>query len=178
MIRHVHIRRMTVGDIPARVDLLQDEHVKENIEDLAAVLPRRQIEAHNFQRMNDEESHHIDLVLENSSGAVLGYSWLSGIDWQSRLCEVSIALLPEYRGGLGHICYLAVKVFVFQSLGIRSILCQVLSSNRMMIGGEQLKKKATMHSKWDAYIAGEWRECYLWIEDSESFEAAMGRAGM
>lgn len=175
LIDGIVIRRMLSRDVATRVKLLHDPDVMRNIVDVAAVESSENLEYGNRARLKKGWGDHLDFLFEKHDSTVVGFGWLADIDWVARRCEFSIAIIPEYRMGLGQVCYLAMMRFVFTQLNLESIYCQVYETNRMMMTNDRLASGASVKAEGDVFVAGEWRTCYSWIESKTDFELAAVR---
>lgn len=169
----IRVRRMLDTDVPQRAQLLRDPAVMRNIIDVAAVRPVEALEAGNNKRLTEGWADHLDYVFESRRGEVIGFGWLAAVDWVARRCEFSIAVLPRYRSGLGHLCYVAMMRFVFERLNLDAIYCQVYETNKMMMDGAALRSRGTVKSEYDVFVAGEWRTCYSWMDFRADFQREM-----
>src|SRR5438445_216772 len=86
-------------------------------------------------RRTIEEQHHTKRLFTmcGSKGQVVGFSWITSIDWRGQTCELSFAVLPRYRIGFGFKAVEAAHEYLREQLHMVVIINHVLSHATMML---------------------------------------------
>ncbi len=161
------MRHFELSDIPVRSALLRDGRVLANINDDA--LNQADDQLAEGQRRTVEEQHHTKLIYTvcMPDGSTIGFCWLTSIDWRSRSCELSFALLPEYRIGLGSALVPEAREFMFRELNMRTMINQVLDHNTMLLSTGDQRELSQVTCDYDSYTVGEFRRARYWSRTVE-----------
>ena len=156
------VRHFTEADIPVRTELLRENKFQTNLNDFAMSSHDRAL-ADGMRQTIDAE-HHVKRLFTmcGSKGQVVGFSWITSIDWRSQTCELSFAVLPRYRSGFGFKAVEAAHEYLREQLHMDVIINQVLSHNTMMLSAVELDAHAQVRAEYDSYTVGEWRTACYW----------------
>ncbi|MFC0541206.1 GNAT family N-acetyltransferase [Kutzneria chonburiensis] len=156
------VRHFTEADIPIRTELLRENKYQTNLNDFAMSADDRAL-ADGMQHTIDAQ-HHVKRLFTmcGSKGQVVGFSWITSIDWRSQACELSFAVLPRYRSGFGFKAVEAAHEYLREQLHMDVIINQVLSHNTMMLSAAELEANAQVRSEFDSYTVGQWRTACYW----------------
>jgi hypothetical protein len=156
------VRHFTEADIPIRTELLRENRFQVNLNDLAMSAADREL-AEGMRRTIDSE-HHIKRLFTmcGAKGQVVGFSWITSIDWRSQTCELSFAVLPRYRSGFGFKAVEAAHEYLREQLHMDVIINQVLSHNTMMLSATDLEANTQVRAEYDSYTVGQWRTACYW----------------
>jgi len=133
------VRHFTEADIPIRTELLRENKYQTNLNDFAMSADDRALA--DGMRRTIAEQHHTKRLFTmcGSKGQVVGFSWITSIDWRSQACELSFAVLPRYRSGFGFKAVEAAHEYLREQLHMDVIINQVLSHNTMMLSAAELE---------------------------------------
>lgn len=170
--RFVTIRHFTEADIPLRSELLQESRFQANLTDFAVSTEDDALTA--GQRRTIAEEHHVKRIftLCGPKGQVLGFAWMTSIDWRSQTCELSFGVLPRFRGGLGAGVVAAAQEYLHTELNMRVVVHQVLEHNTMLQSAQRVATAGRVRGEFDSYTVGRWRTAVYWTETEEEARAA------
>lgn len=156
------VRHFTEADIPIRTELLRENKHQTNLNDFAMSADDRALA--DGMRRTIAEQHHTKRLFTmcGSKGQVVGFSWITSIDWRSQTCELSFAVLPRYRSGFGFKAVEAAHEYLREQLHMNVIINQVLSHNTMMLSASELEANAQVGAEYDSYTVGQWRTACYW----------------
>ncbi|HEV3170981.1 MAG TPA: GNAT family N-acetyltransferase [Actinocrinis sp.] len=158
----VTVRHFTEADIPVRTALLRESRFQANLTDFAVVAEDDALAA--GQRRTLEQEHAVKRIftLCGPEDRIVGFAWITSIDWRSQSCELSFGVLPQYRGGFGAIAVAAAHEYLRTELNMRVVINQVLEHNTMLHSAEALAAEQRVRCPYDSYTVGEWRTSYYW----------------
>lgn len=156
------VRHFTEADIPVRTELLRENKFQTNLNDFAMSAADRELA--DGMRRTIESDHQVKRLFTmcGSKGQVVGFSWITSIDWRSQTCELSFAVLPRYRSGFGFKAVEAAHEYLREQLHMDVIINQVLSHNTMMLSAAELEANAQVRAEYDSYTVGQWRTACYW----------------
>jgi Acetyltransferase (GNAT) domain len=171
------VRHFTEADIPVRTALLREPRFQANLTDFAVSTADDGLAA--SQRRTIEEQHRTKRIFTicGPHGDLVGFAWITSIDWRSQCCELSFGVLPRYRGGLGALAVAAAHQYVRRELNMRVIVNQVLDHNRMLHSAQSLAEHQQVICTRDSYTVGEWRAACYWTFTEADDRAFHERAG-
>jgi hypothetical protein len=174
--RRLLIRHFDVEDIDARTDLMMEAAFTRNLAHVGTLTPRRQlVDAQRRTIENDYESKII-FVVTTTSGTTLGYTWITSIDWLHRTCELSIALLPEFRRAYGLMALIEMYDFLYDEMNFETVINQILVGNDMLMSDEAAGRTRQVHCRNDSFTHGEFRDSRYWSQTREEHRAHARRA--
>jgi RimJ/RimL family protein N-acetyltransferase len=170
------VRHFTEADIPIRTELLREPHFQANLTDFAVSTADDGLVA--GQRRTIEEQHRTKRIFTicGPRGDVVGFAWITSIDWRSQCCELSFGVLPRYRGGLGALAVAAAHQYLRAELNMRVIVNQVLDHNRMLHSPESLAAHQQVTCVRDSYTVGQWRAACYWTFTEADDQARQAQA--
>jgi hypothetical protein len=176
----VTVRHFTEEDIPLRTELLRESHFQANLTDFAASTDDDGL-AEN-QRRTIEEQHRTKrmFTLCGPQKRVMGFAWITSIDWRNQCCELSFGVLPRDRG-IGAVAVIAANQYLRLELNMDIIVNQVLDHNKMLLSADSLADQRRVHCDFDSYTVGEWRAAAYWtsteqdVRDQQEQEAIRRR---
>ena len=156
------VRHFTEADIPVRTELLRENKFQTNLNDFAMSSADRELA--DGMRRTIESDHGVKRLFTmcGAKGQVVGFSWITSIDWRSQTCELSFAVLPRYRSGFGFKAVEAAHEYLREQLHMDVIINQVLSHNTMMVSAAELEANAQIRAEYDSYTVGRWRTACYW----------------
>ncbi|HVK23842.1 MAG TPA: GNAT family N-acetyltransferase [Actinokineospora sp.] len=165
----VTIRHFTEADIPIRSELLRESRFQANLTDFAVSTGDDALTANQRKTIHSEHAVKRMFTMCGAKGAVIGFSWITSIDWRAQVCELSFGVLPHYRGGLGVVAVGAAHAYIRSELNMRVVINQVLDHNTMLASAEHLATNQRVSCAFDSYTVGEWRKALYWTttEDDE-----------
>ena len=166
------IRLMTEEDIDERVALLTDAKVQRNLLHTGALVPATELRAKHSGWIEAEEPQRLMYRVGTQAGDLIGFTWLTSIDWTSQSCELSIALIPERRGRYGMLTLIHMYEYLYATLNMRVVTNQILSANTMLVRAETRAQRAQVVSPDDSYTTGGFRTSYRWTQtrrDNDAF---------
>jgi hypothetical protein len=163
----VTVRHFTEADIPVRTALLRESRFQANLTDFAVVAQDDVLSAN--QQRTIREEHHTKRIftLCGPRDKILGFAWITSIDWRSQCCELSFAVLPQYRGGFGAVAVSAAHEYLRTELNMRVVINQVLEHNTMLHSAEALAAQRRVKCDYDSYTVGQWRTSYYWTSTED-----------
>lgn len=169
------VRHFTEADIPVRTELLRENKFQTNLNDFAMSADDRALA--DGMRRTIESDHEVKRLFTmcGSKGQVVGFSWITSIDWRSQTCELSFAVLPRYRSGFGFKAVEAAHEYLREQLHMDVIINQVLSHNTMMLSAAELDANAQVRAEYDSYTVGRWRTACYWTVTRADVQARKER---
>jgi RimJ/RimL family protein N-acetyltransferase len=165
------IRHFDHDDVDARVDLMTDSAFQRNLVHVAAVTPREELRAVQRRTIEEEYETKIIFVVATPSGTTIGYAWITGIDWVSRSCELSIALLPRYRRAYGLLALIHLYDFLYDDMNFETVVNQILVGNEMLMSAAAAQRTRQVECKRDSFTQGEFRDSQYWAQTREEHRA-------
>ncbi|MER5439014.1 GNAT family N-acetyltransferase [Streptomyces sp. NPDC002790] len=164
------IRHFTEADIPVRGELLRDPEFQANLTDFAMATADDALAE--WHRRTIHEEHDTKRIFTVCRGdEVIGFWWMTSIDWPSRRCELSFALLPRFRGAFGTLLVQAAQRYLHLELNMEVIVDQVLEHNVMLHSSSRLDELHRLRRRFDQYTAGRWCTACYWTRTAADFEA-------
>jgi RimJ/RimL family protein N-acetyltransferase len=175
------IRHFTAADVPIRSALLRDADFQANLTDYAILTGDEALADRQLRTIAEEQDVKRIFTACRANGQVLGFLWITSIDWRSQSCELSFGLLPRFRGGFGPPAIDAVQAYLYDELNMKVVINQVLEHNVMLHSLADMVQRRRIRCEYDSYTVGEWRTACYWTESEEEFRAecehaALGRA--
>jgi len=165
------VRHFTESDIPARTELLREAEFQANLTDFAVAAEDAELAASQLRTIREEHRTKRMFTICGPRRQVAGFAWITSIDWRAQCCELSFAVLPRYRGGMGAFAIGAVHDYLRSELNMRVIVNQVLEHNQMMHSARDLAAQRQVRCDLDSYTRGKWRTACYWTY-TERDEAA------
>lgn len=165
------IRHFTEDDLPLRTELLRESRFTANLTDFAVLTDTRELVER--QRATIAHEHDVKRIFTvcGPRDQPIGFVWITSIDWRSQSCELSIALLPRYRGGYGLPAMATARDYVHHELNMVTIVDQVLAHNTMLQSAELLRRRHSVRCPYDSFTVGEWRTALYWTQTRDQFRA-------
>jgi hypothetical protein len=171
----VTVRHYTEADIPARIGLLREPRFTANLIDFAVLNDDGTLEARQRRTINELHDSMRIFTLCGPKGVVLGYAWITSIDWRSQCCELSFGILPRYRGAFGAAAVAAAHAYIRAELNMRVTINQVLEHNTMLVSAQSLAERRQVRCEYDSYTVGEWRTACYWTETEQDLARDLDR---
>lgn len=169
------IRHFEPADVDARTALLTDREFTRNLRQVGIVTPRDELRAAQLATIEQEYESKIIFVVATTSGQTIGFTWITDIDWLNRTCELSIALLPEFRRAYGLLALIETYDFLYREMNFATVVNQVLVGNEMLLSGEAAEHARQVYCRHDSFIAGELRDSRYWSQTRAQHEGFIRR---
>jgi hypothetical protein len=171
----VSVRHFTEADIPIRTALLRESRFQANLTDFAVLAQDDALVV--GQRRTIEQEHAVKRIFTicGPNDQVLGFAWITSIDWRSQSCELSFGVLPQYRGGFGAVAVGAAHDYLRTELNMRVVINQVLEHNTMLQSAESMAAQSRVRCAYDSYTVGEWRTAYYWTTTEDDVRQHLER---
>ncbi|PWI44813.1 GNAT family N-acetyltransferase [Streptomyces sp. ICBB 8177] len=163
----VTVRHFTEDDVPVRIALLRESRFQANLTDFAVVSSDDDLTAGQLRTIAREHDTKRILTLCAPGGEIVGFAWITSIDWRAQTCELSFGVLPRYRGPFGAKAVIAAHTHIRSELNMRVVINQVLEHNTMLVSAEDLTDRRRVRCAYDSYTVGEWRTACYWTETQE-----------
>lgn len=160
----VTLRHFTANDIPTRTELLREERFQANLTDFAVIATDDSLVANQSATINSQQHTKRIFTLCGPQDQVLGFAWITSIDWRSQCCELSFGVLPRFRGAYGAAAVAAAHRYLRAELNMRVVINQVLEHNTMLLSAENLSVAYRVRCAYDSYTVGAWRSACYWSE--------------
>lgn len=167
----VTIRHFTDADIPLRTELLREPRFQANLTDFAVSTADERLAAKQAQTIREGQQSRRFFALCGPQGQVVGFAWITSIDWRNQCCELSFGVFPRYRGGFGALAVDAAHDYLRAELNMRVIVNQVLDHNRMLHSEESLASHRSVRCEFDSYTVGRWRTACYWTFTEDDVRA-------
>lgn len=172
----VTVRHFTVADIPIRTALLREPRFQANLTDFAVIAADDSLVANQTRTIAEEHDVKRIFTLCSRRDEVVGFAWITAIDWRSQSCELSFGVLPRFRGPFGAAAVAAAHEHVRRELNMQVVINQVLEHNTMFMSAEDLKSQRRVRCEFDSYTVGQWRSTCYWSESARDVENLHQRA--
>jgi hypothetical protein len=172
----LRVRLMRAADIDERVALYFDERVQSNITHAGALLTAEQVRAAHERWLETGWDDRLMYRVGDDAGDLVGFTWLTGLDWLAQTAELSIMLVPRHRQRLGLLALISMYDHLYDTLNLRVVLNQVLSANQMLLSAQNRRSRAQVVSPDHVYTVGELRTAYLWGQTRADHEDYAARA--
>lgn len=163
------VRHFTESDVPMRTELLRESRFTANLTDFAVLTDTGELVERQRATIEHEQDVKRIFTVRGPRDQPIGFVWITSIDWRSQSCELSIALLPRYRGGYGLPAMAAARDYVHHELNMVTIIDQVLAHNTMLQSAELLAIRHSVRCPYDSFTVGEWRTALYWTQTREQF---------
>ncbi len=170
------IRLLREEDIAERVAIYSDPRVRSNLAHTGALVPPDEMTLAHQEWLAGTADERLMYRLSLPSGELVGFTWLTELDWVEQTCELSIAILPDYRSRMGLLALLAMYDHLHNTLNMQVVVNQVLSVNEMLLRPEVRADRAQVVSPDDCFTAGALRTNYRWTQDRAEHERFTRRA--
>ncbi len=161
---HIQIRHFSPDDIPIRSALLRDDAFQANLTDFAVLTEDDALASWQLRTIAQEQDVKRIFTACRRNGEVIGFLWITSLDWRSQCCELSFAILPRFRGAFGPPAIDAARAYVYDELNMRVVVDQVLEHNTMLHSGSDLNRRSRVRCPYDSYTVGEWRTALYWTQ--------------
>jgi hypothetical protein len=169
--RELTVRHFTEDDIPIRSELLREARFQANLTDFAILTGDDALAAGQRRTIAEEHDTKRIFTVCARGDKVVGFLWITSIDWLSQVCELSFAMLPRYRGGYGPPAIDAVLGYLHDELNMEVVVNQVLEHNQMLHSAGDLAARGRVICPYDSYTVGQWRTAYYWTRGRAEFRA-------
>ncbi|MDT0267361.1 GNAT family N-acetyltransferase [Streptomyces sp. DSM 44915] len=167
----VTVRHFAAEDIPLRLELLREARFQANLSDFAVQAADADLVADVHRTIAERQAERRIFTLCTAGGRVMGFAWITSVDWRHQSCELSFGMLPRYRGGLGALAVEAAHDYVRAELNMRVVVNQVLEHNTMLQSAASLAANRQVRCAYDSYTVGEWRATCYWTLTEEDVAA-------
>ncbi|WP_165984861.1 GNAT family N-acetyltransferase [Streptomyces sp. YIM 98790] len=167
------IRHFTEDDIPLRAMLLRDPRFQANLTDFAVSIDDETLSADVRTTIAERQQEKRIFAMCTPRGDVMGFCWITSVDWRSQTCELSFGVFPRFRGGPGALAVQAAHDYLRAELNMRVIVNQVLEHNTMLQSAETLAASRQVRCAYDSYTVGEWRSACYWSLTEEDARAEL-----
>jgi GNAT acetyltransferase-like protein len=172
----VTVRHFTDEDVPLRTELLREARFTANLTDFAVGSADDGLTARQRRTIAEEQRTKQIFTVCGARGRVMGFAWITSIDWRAQRCELSFGVLPRDRG-LGALAVYAVHKHLRDELNMRVVVNQVLTHNTMFLSAEALEAQHQVRCERDSYTVGEWRTACYWTLSDEDIRAHRASEG-
>ncbi|WP_062216648.1 GNAT family N-acetyltransferase [Streptomyces sp. NBRC 109706] len=167
----VTVRHFTEDDIPLRLQLLRESQFQANLSDFAVQAADADLVADVRRTIAERQAERRIFTLCGAGGAVMGFAWITSVDWRNQCCELSFGVLPRFRGGPGAFAVQAAHDHVRSELNMRVVVNQVLEHNTMLQSAAALASSRQVRCAYDSYTVGRWRSACYWTLTDEDVSA-------
>jgi hypothetical protein len=156
--------------IAERVAIYSDPRVMSNLAHTGVMTPPDVMTRAHEDWLDEGFDERLMYRVSLPTDELIGFTWLTELDWVNQTCELSIAILPEHRGRWGLFVLLQMYDFLHNSLNMEVVVNQVLSVNEMLLRPEVRAGRAEVVSPDDCFTAGSLRTNYRWTQDRTEHE--------
>ncbi|MGQ0838599.1 GNAT family N-acetyltransferase [Actinokineospora sp.] len=171
--RGLTIRHFTPADVPLRTALLREPHCLENIGDWPLLTDHGEIVARQHAAIAHRQASLRLFCVCRGTGEVIGFVWMTDIDWRSQTCQFSIVLVERYRGGFGTPAVITAREYLHNELNMRVVVNRVFEHNTMLNSRGQLTASRQVTCPYDGYTVGEFRTQSAWVQTVDDFRASV-----
>ncbi|BBA96683.1 hypothetical protein RVR_2097 [Actinacidiphila reveromycinica] len=165
------IRHFQEQDVPLRTALLREDSFQANLTDFAVTTGDDALDRGQLRTIAEEQHTKRIFTACRPGGQVIGFLWITDVDWRSQSCELSFAMLPRYRGGFGPPTINAARAYLYDELNMEVVVDQVLEHNTMLHSRDELSELSRMRCPYDSYTVGTWRTARYWTRRRDEFRA-------
>lgn len=166
MNKKVIITHLEQEDIDGRISLLYDFHVQQNLNHLSMMVDQSEIKEFYSNAVKEQQDNKRYYVIRTKNREIIGYCWITEIDWINRSCELSISILPKYRIGFGFLAMIEMYNYLYFHLHMKSVINQVLEGNTLLLKNTP---KSAIKRRMDSFTFGIYRKSYLWNQTKEQY---------
>lgn len=171
--RLLRVRLMRAEDIDERADLYLDARVQSNLTHAGSTLTREQVRSAHLGWLQHDWHERLMYRVSTESDQLVGFTWLTDIDWLSRSCELSIMLVPAHRSRLGMLALITMYRYLYDTLNMHVVVNQVLSGNEMLLSEGRRESLTQVVCPDHVYTVGKLRTAYVWGQTRSDHEALM-----
>jgi hypothetical protein len=165
------LRHYDHDDVEERIALMTEAAFQRNLAHSPALTSHEELCAREHRTIDEQYETRIVYVVTTRSGVTIGYAWISSIDWISRCCELSIALLPRYRRGYGLAALIELYDHLYDNMNFETVVNQVLAGNDMLLSDDAARAVRHVHCRRDSYNDGEFRDALYWSQTGDEHRA-------
>jgi hypothetical protein len=169
MLQGIYIEHFEHEHIEDRISLLYDYHIQKNLNHLSMIFDKNKIREIHEDSIENQQSSKRYYVIKTNKNKIVGYCWISSIDWINRTCELSIGILPEFRIGYGLLALVKMYDYLYDQLNMKTVLNQILEGNELLRSKVSLNGLA-IKLEQDSFTAGKVRNAYMWTQTKEEHE--------
>lgn len=173
----IQIRHFSHEDIPIRSALLRDDAFQANLTDFAVLTEDAALASWQSRTIAEEQDVKRIFTACRGNGEVIGFLWITSVDWRSQCCELSFAILPRFRGGFGPPTIDAARAYLYDELNMRVVIDQVLEHNTMLHSEGDLDQRSRVRCRYDSYTVGEWRTARYWTQRRQDYRVRVAADG-
>jgi hypothetical protein len=165
----VTVRHFTAEDVPIRSALLRDPQFQANITDVASRTMDDELAASQLRTIAEEQNTKQIFTVCRRGDEIIGFFWISHIDWRSQSCELSLALLPKFRRAFGLLLVQAALRHLYDELNMQVVIDQVLEHNVMLLSESTVAERSQIRSIYNQFTDGRWVTACAWsnaVEES------------
>lgn len=162
--RKVIISHFEKENIEERITLLSDFHVQKNLNHTSMLMSKEELRNMSLERIKNDQNWLRFYVMKSPKKQIIGYCWISSIDWIEQSCELSISIFPQYRVGYGLLALLEMYEYLYQHLNMKTIVNQTLEDNNLLLASNSSIKENAIKSDFDSYTFGTYRSSFLWTQ--------------
>lgn len=161
------VSHLEESDIPERITLLYDVAVRNNLNAITLAHSAEELTAAHRRALAAEHQTKRFFKLSLGDGGLIGYCWITEIDWVNQTCELSIAILPGFRVGYGFIGLLRMYDYLYDTLNVRVVVNQILDGNEMLRSRTSIAPLVQVESPLDSLTCGALRTAYYWTQNRD-----------
>ncbi|MEC5425422.1 GNAT family N-acetyltransferase [Virgibacillus sp. C22-A2] len=166
MNKNIMITHLEEEDIDGRISLLYEFHVQQNLNHLSMTVDKSKLKDFYSDAVIEQQDNKRYYVIKTKSQKIIGYCWISDIDWINQSCELSISILPKYRIGFGFLAMVEMYNYLYNQLNMKSVINQILEGNNLLL---KSAPKNALKRRMDSFTFGEYRASYLWNQTKEQY---------
>jgi hypothetical protein len=174
--RRLTVRHLDHDDIDDRVELLMEAAFSTNIAHIGALTTRAELRRFHERAIEEQYESKIFFVVATLAGMKIGYTWISNIDWRHRVCELSIALLPEFRRAYGLLALIEMYDYLYDEMNFETVVNQILVGNEMLMSDGAAERTRQVHCRRDSFTEGMLRDSRYWSQTRAEHRAYAARA--
>lgn len=165
------IRHAQPQDLPHYLELLHDARYLANINPLAAHLPPGQLAAQARRLIENPPPDYLLFTLSLYEAEVIGFVWVTGIDWIAQVGKVGLGLLPHRRSQLGAVALRAAQFYLRTEFNLQVLLSRVREGNDMLMSASWVAERRQVFAPNYFYAGGRYLHASLWTETAEQAAA-------
>ncbi len=163
----VYLTHFAEDDIEVRSSLQRDHLFQTNIDDAASTSQDDELAARQQRTIDEEHETKRIFTVRRGKGEIIGFCWITSIDWRSQCCEVSLALLPRFRHAMGALLSDAVFRYLYDELNFKVLVNQVMAHNSMLLSEDRIAELHQVRRPYDQFTAGRWNTACYWTVTRE-----------
>ena len=170
----LRVRPMRDADVDEWLAMYVDEDVQTNINHQGGVTAPDELRAQ-VRVWLTGRSGRLYFRIGTGGGDLVGFAWLTKLDWISQRCGLTVMVAPRHRNRLGLLAHIAMYNHIYDMLNLRVVVHEVLSGNEMMRSEEHYRSRAQAISPDHCFTVGVRRTCYWWAETRADHHAILAR---